>query len=157
MPDESRRRAMRQYQKKRSKGRREHGQVSRTTWVCDADLDAFTKAIRPFAQHARLMEGVNGTVKVPPVEMIGIIREFGLPYDPQEMVFLSRIEEHLSLNPEKRDRIIDAAHEIIGKHPDRNFDGVIDQLERYAVPAPHEGAPAGPDEEGASPAGPDPF
>ena len=157
MPDESRRRAMRQYQKKRSAARRENGLVSRTTWICETDGDAFAEAVRPFAQHARLMEGVNGTVKVPPVEMIGIIREFGLPYDPQEMVFLSRIEEHLSLNPDKRDRIIDAAHEIIDKHPDRNFDGVLDKLERYAGPAPHEDPSSGPDEDDKAPDEPDLF
>jgi len=148
MPDESRLRSMREYQKRRAGARREHGLVTRTTWVCEADIDAFTEAIRPFAQHARLMEGVNGTVKVPPVEMAGIIREYGLPYDVEEMIFLSRVSEYLTLNPDRRDRIIDAAHEIMGKYPDRNFDGVVARLE--------EGAPPAPDEDHA-PNGPDPF
>lgn len=95
------------------------------------------------------MEGVNGTVKVPPVEMAGIIREYGLPYDPQEMIFLSRISEYLALNPERRERIVDTAHEIMRKHPDRNFDGVLARLEEGASPLPNEDGPCDGPEDGS--------
>lgn len=128
MPDEGRRRSMREYQKRRAGSRRETGLVSRTTWICDTDADEFAEAVRPFAQHARLMEGVNGTVRVPPIEMAAIIREHALPYDPEEMVFLSRVSEHLALHPEKRDRIVSAAMAIMDKHPERNFHGVLSRL-----------------------------
>lgn len=147
MPDEGRLRSMREYQKRRAGARRENGLTSRTTWICETDADAFAEAVRPFAQHARLMEAVNGSVKVPPIEMVQIIREHGLPYDPQEMIFLSRVAEHLALKPEKRDRIVDAAHEIMSKYPDRNFDGV---LARLGEPAP-EGPEDAPEEASPEP------
>jgi len=36
--------------------------------------------------------------------------------DPEEMVFLSRVSEHLTLKPEKRDQIFSVAHEIMSKY-----------------------------------------
>lgn len=135
MTDEGRRRSMREYQKRRAGGRRQHGLVTRTSWICGKDADAFAEAVRPFTEHARLMEGVNGTVKVSPMEMADIISEQKLPYDAEEMVFLSRIEENLALYPEKGERIINTAHRIMSKYPDANFEGVMSRIEG-AAPSP---------------------
>jgi hypothetical protein len=134
MVSEARKTEMREYQRARHTARREIGQVTRTFWIQEEDSDAFVEAIRPFTDRARLLEAVNGTLDLSKLEIFGIIREYRLPYDPEEMFFLSRIEENLALHPEKTDRIVHTARQIIDRHPETNLSGVLKRIEELAPP-----------------------
>jgi hypothetical protein len=147
MVSETRKSEMREYQRARQAARREIGQVTRTFWIQEEDSDAFFEAIRPFTDRARLLEAVNGTLTLSKLEIYGIIREHRLPYDPEEMAFLSRLGETLALCPEKADRIVDAAYQIIDRYPETNLSGVRKRIEE-AAPAPDpEAEPSGADAE----------
>jgi len=134
MVSETRKSEMRDYQRSRGTARREIGQVTRTFWIQEEDSDAFVAAILPFTDRARLLEAVNGTLDLSKLEIFGIIKEHRLPYDPEEMFFLSRISEHLTLHPEKTDRILDTAQRIMDRYPDVNFSGVMRRMEEAAPP-----------------------
>ena len=147
MVSEKRKSEMREYQRARQTARREIGQVTRTFWVQEEDADAFAEAVRPFTDRARLLEAVNGTLDLSKLEIFGIIREHRLPYDPEEMFFLSRLGETLALYPDKADRIVDAAHQIIDRYPETNLSGVRKRIEE-AAPAPDpEADPSGAESE----------
>ncbi len=133
MGSETRKSEMREYQRSRGAARREIGQVTRTFWIQEEDSDAFVAAIKPFTDRSRLLEAVNGTLELSKIEIFGIIREHGLPYDPEEMFFLSRVGEHLALHPEKTDRVVHAAQRIVDKHPDVNFSGLLSRI-KLSVP-----------------------
>lgn len=135
MVSETRKSEMREYQRARQTARRGIGQVTRTFWIQEDDSDAFLEAIRPFTDRARLLEAVNGTLPLSKLEIFGIIREHRLPYDPEEMFFLSRVGEHLTLHPEKTDRIVRTAQQIIDRYPDTNLSGVQGLL-KEATPSP---------------------
>lgn len=135
MVSKARKTEMRKYQKARSSARREIGQATRTFWIQAEDSDAFLEAVRPFTDRARLMEAVNGTLPLSKLEIFGIIREHRLPYDPEEMFFLSRVGEHLTLHPEKTDRILCTAQRIIDRYPETNLSGVQKRL-KEAAPSP---------------------
>jgi hypothetical protein len=132
MVSETRKIEMREYQRSRGAARREIGQVTRTFWIQEEDSDAFVEAIRPFTDRARLLEAVNGTLDLSKLEIFGIIREHRLPYDPEEMFFLSRVEENLALHPEKTDRIVHTARQIIDRYPETNLSGVQKRIEEAA-------------------------
>jgi hypothetical protein len=133
MLSEARKTEMREYQRTRQAARREIGQVTRTFWIQEEDSDAFVEAIRPFMDKARLMEAVNGTLELSKLEIFGIISEHRLPYDPEEMFFLSRVGEHLTLHPEKTDRIVKTAQQIMDRYPDTNLSGVRKRINE-AIP-----------------------
>lgn len=121
MVSRARKSEMREYQRARQTARREIGQVSRTFWIQEEDSDAFVAAIRPFTDRARLLEAVNGTLPMSRLEIFGIIKEHRLPYDPDEMVFLSRVGEHLTLHPERAGWIVQTARQIMDGYPETNF------------------------------------
>jgi hypothetical protein len=129
MPDENRLREMREYQQRRGRLRRAMGMVTRTHWIRGEDAEAYAEAVRPFADHAKLLEAVNGAFPMPPLTINAIIREHRLPYDPEEFIFLSRVREHLTIHPERTDRIVEAAERVMRKYPGVNFDGVIEAIE----------------------------
>lgn len=129
MLSEARKSEMREYQRARQTARREIGQVTRTFWIQEEDSDAFVAAVKPFTDRARLLEAVNGTLPMSKLEIFGIIREHRLPYDPEEMFFLSRLGEHLALHPEKANRIVHAAGQIIDRYPETNLSGVRRRIE----------------------------
>jgi hypothetical protein len=135
MVSETRKSEMRDYMRSRQAARRGIGQVTRTFWIQEEDSDAFVAAIRPFTDRARLLEAANGTLPLSRLEIFGIIREHQLPYDPEEMFFLSRLGEHLALHPEKADRILRSARRIMDRHPDTNFSGVRRRVEEAAAAA----------------------
>jgi len=139
MVSETRKAEMREYQRSRQTARREIGQVTRTFWIQGEDSDAFVEAIRPFTDRARLLEAVNGTLDLSRLEIFGIIREHRLPYDPEEMFFLSRVGEHLTLHPEKTDRILCTAQRIIDRYPETNLSGVRKRVEETAPPISPQG------------------
>lgn len=141
MVSETRKSEMRDYMRSRQAARRGIGQVTRTCWIQEEDADAFVAAIRPFTDRARLLEAVNGTLPLSKLEIFGIIREHKLPYEPEEMFFLSRVAESLTLNPEKADKIVDAAHRIINKYPETNLSGVLKRIDELLPQIGH-----GPDE-----------
>jgi len=116
MVDDGRRRSMREYQKRRTAARREHGLVSRTTWIRSEDAEAYSRAVAPFVDHARLIEAVIGSVTVSPVEIVEIIRKHQLPYDPEDIIFLTRIFETVALQPDDYEKIIERAKVIIARH-----------------------------------------
>lgn len=134
MATEPRKMEMRDYQRVRSGARREIGQVTRTAWIRGEDSDAFAEAIRPFTDHARLLEAVNGALDLSAMELTGIVREHQLPYEPEEVIFLSRIEEYLTLHPDRTDRVVHTAHQIMDKYPEVNFSGVMRRLDQAAPP-----------------------
>ncbi|MCR9074342.1 MAG: histidine kinase [Alphaproteobacteria bacterium] len=145
MVSETRKSEMREYQKARSSARREIGQVTRTFWIQEEDSDAFLEAVRPFTDRARLLEAVNGTLELSRFEIFGIIQEHRLPYDPEEMVFLSRVGEHLTLHPERAARIVQTAQRIMDRHPDTNLSGVRKRIEGAAPSPDPEAEPRGPE------------
>ena len=145
MLSETRKSEMREYQRSRGGARREIGQVTRTFWIQEEDADAFVAAIRPFTDRARLLEAVNGTLELSKLEIFGIIKEHRLPYDPEEMFFLSRLGESLTLQPEKSDRIVDVAYQIMDRYPDVNFSGVLKRIEGAATPQDQRPGEDGPE------------
>jgi hypothetical protein len=147
MVSETRKSEMRQYQRSRGAARRQIGQVTRTFWIQEEDSDAFLEAVRPFTDRARLLEAVNGTLELSRLEIFGIIREHRLPYDPEEMVFLSRVGEHLALYPEKTDRILHTAQRIIDRYPETNLSGVQNRLKEAAPSSDLQVEPGGPETE----------
>jgi len=116
MVDEGRRRSMREYQKRRTAARRDHGLVTRTSWIRTEDAEAFSLAIAPFVDHAKLVEAVIGSLTVSPIEIVEIIKRHGLPYDPEDIVFMTRIRAELVLKPGDYDAIIERARRIIERH-----------------------------------------
>jgi hypothetical protein len=134
MISEARKTEMREYQRTRQTARREIGQVTRTFWIQEEDSDAFVEAIRPFTDRARLVEAVNGTHELSKLEIFGIIKEHCLPYDPEEMFFLSRVDEHLALHPERSDRIVHTAHQIMDRYPQTNLSGVLKRINEAIPP-----------------------
>lgn len=134
MVSEARKSEMRDYQRSRSEARRGIGQVTRTYWVRGEDVAALAEAVRPFTDHARLMEAVNGALEMSKMELFGIVREHNLPYDPEELFFLSRVGEHLALHPERTDRIVHTAHRVMGRYPDADFSGVRKRIDAAVPP-----------------------
>jgi glutamine synthetase adenylyltransferase len=116
MVDEGRRRSMREYQQRRTAARRDQGLVTRTAWIRSEDAEAFALAIAPFADHAKLIEAVIGSLTVSPIEIVEIIKKHGLPYDPGDVVFMTRIYEELALRPDDYDQIIERARTIIARY-----------------------------------------
>ena len=125
MVDEGRLRSMREYQKRRAGARREHGLVSRTTWIRKEDADAFKKAIAPLTAHARIVEAVIGSVTVEPVEIIELITKYGLPYDPEDIIFMTRFAEAMALKPKEQAETRRRAETIIQRH---GFEVTVDDL-----------------------------
>lgn len=125
MIDDSRLRSMREYQKRRAGARREHGLVSRTAWVRKEDADAFKEAIAPLTAHARIVEAVIGSVTVEPIEIIELINKYGLPYDPEDIIFMVRFAEAMALKPLEQAETRRRAEEIIRRH---GFEVTVDDL-----------------------------
>jgi hypothetical protein len=125
MVDEGRRRSMRDYQKRRAGARREHGLVSRTTWIRKEDAEAFKEAIAPLSGHARLVEAVIGSVTVEPVEIIELIRKYELPYDPEDIIFMTRFAEAMALKPAEQGATRRRAEDIIRRY---GFHVTVDDL-----------------------------
>jgi hypothetical protein len=125
MVDEGRRRSMREYQKRRAGAKREHGLVSRTTWIRKEDGDAFKEAAAPFTAHARIVEAVVGSVSVEPAEIIELITTHKLPYDPEDIIFMTRFEEVMLLKPKEQAETRRRAEDIIRKH---GFHVTVDDL-----------------------------
>lgn len=116
MVDEGRLRSMREYQKRRAGARREHGLVSRTAWICKEDADAFKAAIAPLTAHARIVEAVIGSVTVEPVEIIELINKYTLPYDPEDIIFMTRFAEAMALKPGEQGETRRRAEDIIRRY-----------------------------------------
>lgn len=116
---------MREYQKRRAGAKREHGLVSRTTWIRKEDGDAFKKAIAPITAHARIVEAVIGSVTVEPVEIIELINKYGLPYDPEDIIFMTRIREVMALKPQEQAETRRRAEDIIRRY---GFHVTVDDL-----------------------------
>ena len=125
MVDEGRLRSMREYQKRRAGARREHGLVSRTTWIRKEDAGAFKEAIAPLTAHARIVEAVIGSVTVEPVEIIELITKYGLPYDPEDIIFMTRFAEAMALKPKEQAETRRRAETIIQRH---GFEVTVDDL-----------------------------
>lgn len=116
MVDEGRRRSMREYQKRRAGARREHGLVSRTTWIRQEDAKAFKEAVAHLSNHARIVEAVIGSVMVEPIEIIEIITKYQLPYDPEDIIFMTRFAEAMALKPTEQSETRRRAEEIIQRY-----------------------------------------
>jgi hypothetical protein len=125
MVDEGRLRSMREYQKRRAGARREHGLVSRTTWIRKEDAAAFKEAVAPLTAHARIVEAVIGSVAVEPVELIELITKYELPYDPEDVIFMTRFAEAMALRPMEQAETRRRGEEIIRKY---GFQVTVDDL-----------------------------
>lgn len=125
MVDEGRRRSMREYQKRRGAARREHGLVTRTAWIRSEDVEAFKNAIAPLVDHARIVEAVIGSVTVEPVEIIEIINKHKFPYDPQDVIFVTRFAETMALKPLEQAATRRRAEDIIRRY---GFHMTVDDL-----------------------------
>lgn len=116
MVDDARREEMRRYQKARSAARRDRGLVSRTMWIREADLEAFRAATSVFSDHARLIEAVTGCAPLSAIEIAEIVKTHGFPYDPEDLIFLARVPEALSLRPGESGFIREKAEAIIARY-----------------------------------------
>lgn len=125
MVDEGRRRSMREYQKRRAGAKRQHGLVSRTTWIRKEDAAGFKEAAAPFMAHARIVEAVIGSVTVEPVELIELITKYGLPYEPEDIIFMTRFAEAMALKPKEQAETRRRAEDIIRKY---GFHVTVDDL-----------------------------
>ena len=116
MVDDARREEMKRYQQARSAARRDRGLVSRTIWIREADLDAFRAAVSVFSDHARLIEAVTGCAPLSAIEIAEIVKRHSLPYDPEDLIFLTRVPEALSLRPGESGSIRERAEAIIARY-----------------------------------------
>lgn len=116
MVDEARKLEMRKYQQERSAVRREHGLVTRTFWIWEADSDAFRAAVTPYVDRARLIEALLGTAPLPSLELVAIVKKHGFPYDPADIVYLADLRTQLALMPEESASATERAREILAKY-----------------------------------------
>jgi len=116
MVDEARKSEMRKYQQQRSAVRREHGLVTRTFWIWEADSDAFRAAVTPYVDRARLIEALLGTAPLPALELITIIKTHGFPYDPEDIVFLAGLRATIALRPLETTYAEKKAREILARY-----------------------------------------
>jgi hypothetical protein len=118
MVDQARREEMKKYQAERSTFRRSRGIVSKTAWILAAEQEEFRKVTDRFTEHARLVEAVTGGTRMDATEIVRIINTHRLPYDPGDLIFLSRVSEELSIRPttlpviERRARAIIEAYQL---------------------------------------------
>lgn len=68
------------------------GLVQRSVWIRAEDAQAFDLATAALTDHARIISYLIGyDLGMTPAEIIGAIKQHGLPYDPDDMrVLLSR-------------------------------------------------------------------
>lgn len=104
------------YQRQRAALRRSRGIVSRTVWILAADEDRFRDQISALVDHARLIEGVTGGPVLSAIEIAEIIKRHSLPYDPLDLIFLSRAREAVVLNPVEKDTVEQRIQEIVEKY-----------------------------------------
>lgn len=116
MVDDTRKAEMRQYQQRRSVIRREHGLVTRTYWIWEADSDAFRAAVTPFVDRARLIEALLGTAPLPSLELVEIVKRHGFPYDPADIVFLAELRTKIELRPLESASVKARAEEILARY-----------------------------------------
>lgn len=116
MVSDVRRAEMKTYQMRRSADRRARGLIPRTVWIRDEDEEAFRQAVAPFADHARLLEAVTGGAHLPASEITEIIRRHALPYEPEDLIFLSRVAEAIALHPGDIPAIEQRARALIARY-----------------------------------------
>ena len=104
------------YQRQRAARRRARGLVPRTIWIREADEDQFHDRVEELVDHARLIEAATGGPALSAVEIAEIITRHELPYDPADLVFLSRVRESIILEPSRRDAIALRAQGILDRY-----------------------------------------
>lgn len=104
------------YQRQRATKRRARGLVSRTIWIRQVDEDQFRERVAALVDHARLIEAVTGGPELSAVEIAEIVARHELPYDPADLVFLSRVREAIILEPSGRDAIGLRAQGILDRY-----------------------------------------
>jgi len=113
---DNRNEALKLYQRQRAAKRRARGLVSRTIWIRQVDEDRFREQVEALVDHARLIEAVTGGPELSAVEISEIVTRHELPYDPADLVFLSRIREAIVLEPSKSDAIAIRAQCILDRY-----------------------------------------
>ena len=104
------------YQRQRAARRRARGLVSKTIWIREADEDQFRDRVEELVDHARLIEAATGGPALSAIEIAEIVSRHKLPYDPADLVFLSRIREAIVLEPSKSDAITIRAQGILDRY-----------------------------------------
>ena len=80
------------------------------------DEDLIREQVEALVDHARLIEAVTGGPELSAVEISEIVTRHELPYDPADLVFLSRIREAIVLEPSKSDAIAIRAQCILDRY-----------------------------------------
>ena len=116
MVDETRKEEVKRYQRSRAEARRTRKLTSRTLWIRAEDIEAFQEATAVFADHARLIEGVTGGTPISGESIIDIVKRHQLPYDPEDLIYLSRVNIELSLKPAESTYIENKTNAILQKY-----------------------------------------
>ncbi len=116
MTHDVRKEEMKRYQKGRTKLRRARGLTSRTLWIRAEDIEDFQQATAIFIDHARLIEGVTGGIRLSAKDVTEIVTRHHFPYAPEDLVFLSRINDELSLKTMEWKHIEEKAKATLQKY-----------------------------------------
>lgn len=116
MVDDARKAEMRRYQQRRSAIRREHGLVTRTYWIWEEDSDAFRAAVAPFIDRARLIEALLGTLPLPTMDLVDIVKTHDFPYDPTDIVFLAELRTKIELKPREGASLKTHAEKLLAQY-----------------------------------------
>lgn len=114
--DEKRRKDLKEYQRRRTERRRARGLTVKTIWIREEDTEAFAKATQPFVDHARLIEGVTGSITLEPSELKDILERNQFPYTLDDLMFLINLRQTIILKPREEKESWSRASEILQKY-----------------------------------------
>ena len=125
MIDQKRREDLKEYQRRRTKKRRARGLTAKTVWIREEDSEAFAKATQSFVDHARLVEGVTGSITLEPSELKDILERNQFHYDVEDLMFLINLRQTITLKPPEEDASLKRASEILTRY---GFKFEVDEL-----------------------------
>ena len=116
MVDQKRREDLKEYQRRRTKRRRARGLTAKTVWIREEDSEAFAKATQSFVDHARLVEGVTGSITLEPSELRDILERNQFHYDVEDLMFLINLSQTITLRPLEENASLMRASEILTRY-----------------------------------------
>ena len=125
MVDQKRREDLKEYQRRRTKRRRARGLTAKTVWIREEDSVAFAKATQSFVDHARLVEGVTGSITLEPSELRDILERNQFHYDVEDLMFLINLSQTITLRPLEENASVKRAAEILTRY---GFKFDVDEL-----------------------------
>lgn len=126
MTTKKRREDLKDYQRRRTERRRARGLTAKTVWIREEDNDAFIKATQSFVDHARLIEGVTGSITLEPSELKEIIERNQFHYAVEDLMLLVNLRQTITLKPLEQKASLTQATEILAKY---GFHVELDELD----------------------------